>query len=119
MKSLSFVISVNIHIGFEDRGLLLVVPLRVHCLYSSFRSPESKALCELKGWDSSRRLWVCLFTLSDINISETSLSIIIKLHLKHHSSRGLAVLGFGSDRVRTLVFMTTDSSHRVIMGKIL
>ena len=27
-------------------------------------------------------------------------------------------LGFGPDRIRTLVSMATDSSHRVIMGKI-
>ena len=26
-------------------------------------------------------------------------------------------LGFGPDRIRTLVSMATDSSHRVIMGK--
>ena len=28
-----------------------------------------------------------------------------------------AALGFGPDRIRTLVSMATDSSHRVIMGK--
>ena len=35
------------------------------------------------------------FTLSDMNISETSLPIIIKFHLKHHWGGGLAhkVLG--------------------------
>ena len=32
---------------------------------------------------------------------------------------GLAALGFGPDQIRTLVSMATDSSHRVIMGKIL
>ena len=31
--------------------------------------------------------------------------------------RGKAVLGFGTDRSRTLVSMATDSSRRVIMGK--
>ena len=59
------------------------------------------------------------FTLSDINISETSWQIIIKFHLKHHWGEGLAALGFGPDWIRTLVSMATDSSHRVIMGKIL
>ena len=39
--------------------------------------------------------------------------------LKHHWGGGLAALGFGPDRIRTLVSMATDSSHRVIMGKIL
>ena len=28
-----------------------------------------------------------------------------------------AALSFGPDRIRTLVFMATDSSNRVIMGK--
>ena len=32
---------------------------------------------------------------------------------------GLTVLGFGLDQIKTLVSMATDSSHRVIMGKIL
>ena len=59
------------------------------------------------------------FTLSDMNISETSWLIIIKFHLKHHWGGGFAALGFGLDRIRTLVSMATDSSHRVIMGKIL
>ena len=59
------------------------------------------------------------YTLSEMNISETSWPIIIKFHLKHHWGGGLASLGFGPDRIRTLVSMATDSSHRVIMGKIL
>ena len=60
-----------------------------------------------------------LFTLSDMNISETSRPIIIKFQLKHHWGEGLAALGFGPDLIRTLVSMATDSSHRLIMGKIL
>ena len=59
------------------------------------------------------------FTLSNINISETSWPIVVKLHLEHHWDRGLDALGFGSDRIRTQVSMVTDSSHRVIMGKTL
>ena len=31
--------------------------------------------------------------------------------------QGKAALGFGADRVRTLVSMATDTSHRVVMGK--
>ena len=84
-----------------------------------FNSPESKALGELIGWDSSRRPCVCPFTLSDMNISETSWPIIIKFHLKHHWGGGLTPLDFGPDRIRTLVSMATDSFHRVIMGKFL
>ena len=59
---------------------------------------------------------MCPFTLSDMNISKTSWPSIIKFHLKHHWGGVLAALGFGPDRIRTLVSMATDSSHRVIMG---
>ena len=91
-----------------------------------FSSPEPKARGELIGLDSSRRpsvfpsvrATVCAFTLSNINISETSWPIIIKFHLEHHYGGGSATLGFGPDRIRTLVSMETDSSHRVIMWKI-
>ena len=62
---------------------------------------------------------MCPFTLLDMNISKTSWPIIIKFHLKHHWGGGFAALGFGPDQIRTLVSMATDSSHRVIMEKIL
>ena len=92
-------------------------------LINIFYSPEPMALGELVIWDSSRRAPVrpCVrpFTLSNMNISETSCPIKIKLHLEHHWGGGLTALGFGQDRVRTLVSMATDSSHRVIIGKIL
>ena len=58
-------------------------------------------------------------TLPNVNISETSCSIKIKFHLEYHWGGGLTALGFKQDRIRTLVSMATDSSHRVIMGKIL
>ena len=35
------------------------------------------------------------FTLSNMNISETSWPIVIKFHLKHYWGGGLAALGFG------------------------
>ena len=41
----------------------------------------------------------------------------MKFYLKHHCVGGKAVLGFGLDRIRTLVFMATDISHRDIMGE--
>ena len=41
----------------------------------------------------------------------------MKFYLNHHWGRGKAALGFGPDRIGTLVSMATDSSHRVIMGK--
>ena len=66
----------------------------------------------------SVRLSVPLSTLSNMNISEISWLIVIKFHQKyHHWGGGLTALGFGLDRIRTLVSMATDSSHRVIIGK--
>ena len=84
-----------------------------------FSSPEPKAQGELIVWDSSRCPSVRPSTLSNMNISETSWPIVIKFHQKHHWGGGLTALGFGPDRIRTLVSMATDSSHRVIMGKTL
>ena len=70
-----------------------------------------------------RRPWVCAsvrpFTLSNMNISATSGPIATKFYLKHHWGGGKAALGFLPDRIGTLVSMATDSSHSVIMGKIL
>ena len=56
-------------------------------------------------------------TLSNMNISATSWQIELKFYLKHHLGRGQASIGFDPARIRTLVSMATDSSHRVIMGK--
>ena len=52
-----------------------------------------------------------------MNISETSGPIAIKFYLNHHWGGGKAALGFGPDRIRTLVSMAIDSSHRVKWGK--
>ena len=57
------------------------------------------------------------FTLSNMNISATSWPIEMKFYPKHHWGWVKASVGFDSDRIRSLVFMATDSSHRVIMGK--
>ena len=62
---------------------------------------------------------VCAFTISGMNISETSWRIVIKFHLKRHWGLGFSAFGFEPDQIRILVSMATDSSHRVIMGKIL
>ena len=56
-------------------------------------------------------------TISNMNISATSGPIATKFYLKHHWARGKAALGFGPDRIRTLVSMATESSRRVIMEK--
>ena len=37
--------------------------------------------------------------------------------MKHHCGWGKAALSFRPDRIRTLVSMATDISHRVIMGE--
>ena len=88
-----------------------------------FSSPDPKAQGELIAWDLRWRPCVrpsvCPCTISNINISETSWPIIIKFHQEHHWGGGVTILGFRLDRIRTLVSMATDSSHRVIMGKIL
>ena len=52
-----------------------------------------------------------------MNISATSWPIGMKFYLKHHWGGGKASVGFNADRIRTLVSMATDSSHRVIMKK--
>ena len=49
--------------------------------------------------------------------SKTSRPNATKFYLKHHWGEGKATLGFGPDRIRTLISMATDSSHIVIMGK--
>ena len=42
-----------------------------------------------------------------------------EIYLNHHWGEGKAALGFGPDRIGSLVSMAANSSHRVIMGKIL
>ena len=88
-----------------------------------FSSPEPKSHGELIVYQSSRRPSVraCVraFTLLNINISETSGPIATKFYQKHHWGGGKAASGFWPNWIGTLVSMATDSSHRVIMGKIL
>ena len=64
------------------------------------------------GWESSGCPSVRPSTHSNMSISEISWLIVIKFHQKHHWCGGLSALGFGPDRIRTLVSMATDSSHR-------
>ena len=72
---------------------------------------------ELIVYQSSRRASVRVSTLSNMNISVTNGLIATKFYLKHHWVGGKAAFGFGSDRIRTLVSMATESSHRVVMEK--
>ena len=63
---------------------------------------------------------MCVSTLLNINISETSGPIATKFYSKHHwGAVKSALFFFSPDRIGTLVSMATDSSHRVIMRKIL
>ena len=48
-------------------------------------------------WDSSQRPCVHPFTLSNMNISETSRPIIIKFHQEHHYGGGLVLGKMGSE----------------------
>ena len=68
---------------------------------------------------ASMRASISAFTRSNMNIAETSWPINFKIHLEYYRDRGLAALCFGPDRIRTLVSMATDSSHRVILGIII
>ena len=98
-----------------------------NCKFYIFSSPEPKAHGELIVYQSSRRpsvrpsvcASVRASTLSNMNISATSKPIATKFYLKHHWGGGKAASGFWPDRIGTLVSMATESSHRVIMEKIL
>ena len=48
---------------------------------------------------------------------KTNEPITIKFYLNHQWGREKAVIGFGPNRIRTLVSKATDGYHRVIMGK--
>ena len=62
-------------------------------------------------------LSVCALTILNMNISKTRWPIATKFYLKHHWGWRKSAYCFEPDRIRTLVSMATDSSHRVIMGK--
>ena len=62
-------------------------------------SPEPKAHGELIVYQSSRRLCVCVFTHSNMKISETLGPTATKFYLKHHWIGGKDALGFGPDRI--------------------
>ena len=100
----SYILSISAiflaHLSQRLRGQLIV--------YRSSRRPSVRACVGA---------CVRVFTLSNMNISETNGSIATKFYLKHHLGGGLAALGFGPDRIRTLVSMATENSHRVIMVK--
>ena len=62
---------------------------------------------------------VSVSTLLNINISATSMPVGIKFLQKRYWGSGKAAVGFRPVRIGTLVSMATDSSHKVLMGKML
>ena len=83
-----------------------------------FSSPEPSAQGELIVYQSCRRLsvWLCvnIFKLEYLSNQWANRNKILS---EPSLGGGKAALGFGPDRIGTLVSMVTDSSHRVIMGK--
>ena len=100
-----------------SQGELKVYPWSRVCPSTFLAHLSRRLMGELIVYRSSRRPCVRVSTLSNMNISKTDGSIATKFYLKHHWGGGLNALGFGPDRIRTLVSMATESSHRVIMVK--
>ena len=71
----------------------------------------------MDGSQANVQASVCASTLSNIFISPTNGLITTKFYVMHHWGEGNAALGFVPDRIRALVSMATDSSHRVILGE--
>ena len=111
----------NIATSMQDSFLIHAVCNAVPFSFLPHLSRRLKG--ELIVYQSSRRLCVCvsvcMWTFSNSNISAISGPIVTKFYLNHHWGGGKAALGFGPDRIGTLASMATDSSHRVIMGKML
>ena len=79
-----------------------------------FGSPEPKLKAHkvsLKD-GSLAGVRVCVFTLSNMNISVTSGPIATKFY-PHHRGWGKAALGFGPDRIGILVSVATDIFDRI------
>ena len=79
---------------------------------------------ELMVYQSSRRLAVCLSVCLCVNIFKLKYlrnqwANCNEILSEPSLGWGKAALGFRPDRIGTLVSMATDSSHRVIMGKML
>ena len=90
---------------------------RSQCGQTERCTDTSKA--SLKEFNIPTEPCVCVYvlTISNMNMSKTMQPIVIKFYLKHHWGGGKPAKCFGPDRIRTLVSMATDSSHRVLMGK--
>ena len=62
---------------------------------------------------------VCVFTLSNMNISASGSPITTRSYLNNHWGGGKAALGLRSGRIRTLVPMAIDISYKVLLRNIL
>ena len=71
------------------------------------------------GEPASVRQSVCVLTLSNMYISAIKRPVATKFYMKHQLGGELVALGFGLGRIGTLVSMATNSSHRVIIRKML
>ena len=75
---------------------------------------------ELIVYQSSRHLSVCLYVnIFKLEYLRNQWANRNKILSEPSLGMGTAALGFGPDRIRTLVSVATNSSHRVIMGKML
>ena len=108
-------------------GMMLTLVLNSRCFDVNIHAFLAHLSRRLKGelivypWSGVRSVSVVRrrpsSTISNMNISATSGPIATKFYLKHHWVGVKAALGFGPDRIRTLVSMATERSHRVIMEK--
>ena len=110
-----------IGIFFVSMHFWLEIALAIHVFNPSFLAHLSRRLTRWAYRIGLEPASVCLcvrpLTISNMNISKTRGPIAIKFYLKHYCGGGKPALGFGPGRIRILVSMATDSSHRVIMGK--
>ena len=76
--------------------------------------------CELIGLKDRQAAGVDVrrpSTISKKNISEASGPILVKFNVNHHWVGGLTALGLGAECIKIVVSISTDSSHRLTMGK--
>ena len=94
--------------------IMITCPCNLYTIAAHLLAHLSRRLRgEIMVYRSSRRpsvrAFVCVSTLSNMNISETNGSITTKFYRKRHWNGGLGALGFGPDWIRILVSMATFS----------
>ena len=85
---------ISVLLGTKDKLRYFIVNLHMLCICIFLAHQSRRLRGELIVYRSSRRpsvrASVRVFTLSNMNISETNGSIATKFYLKHHWSGGLA-----------------------------